>query len=123
MKNALAIIEKRESIRTYDPARPVCVEERTRLEVCMQKNYAGPLGNTMRFKLLDLGAVSRDELRRLGTHGVIRGASLYLPATVPDCEGALEDLGYCMERIKNTLHLKKHKAYFLLVKRWQRDDV
>ncbi|MBS3943493.1 MAG: nitroreductase family protein [Dethiobacter sp.] len=99
MENVLAIIKKRESIRAYNPARSVYVEERTRLEACMQEYCAGPLGNTVRFKLLDLGKVSRDELGRLGTYGVIRGASLYLLGAAPDCDGALEDLGYCMERI------------------------
>jgi len=99
MENALEIIKRRESIRTYDPARAVRVEDRTRLEACMRENCAGPLGNAVRFKLLDLGTVSRDELKQLGTYGVIRGASLYLLGAAPDRDGALEDLGYCMERI------------------------
>jgi hypothetical protein len=99
MENALETIKKRESIRTYDPARAVRAEDRTRLEACMRENCAGPLGNAVRFKLLDLGTLSRDELRQLGTYGVIQGASLYLLGAVPDRAGALEDLGYCMERI------------------------
>ncbi len=93
------IIRLRQSIRTYDPARPVGGEPRSRLETCMRDNCAGPLGNTVRFKLLDLGEVSRDELRRLGTYGVIRGAGLYLLGAVPDTAGSMEDLGYCMERV------------------------
>jgi hypothetical protein len=99
MENALEIMKKRESIRTYDPAMAVRVEDRAWLEACMRENCAGPLGNAVRFKLLDLGTLSRDELGQLGTYGVIRGASLYLMGAAPDRDGALEDLGYCMERI------------------------
>ncbi len=99
LDNAIEIIRLRQSVRTYDPARPVGKKERDRLEACMQENRAGPLGHTVRFKLLDLGEVSREELRQLGTYGVIRGASLYLLGAAPDREGAMEDLGFCLERI------------------------
>lgn len=99
MENAMQIIKQRVSVRTYDPARPVGEAERSRLEACMRENRSGAFRNTVRFKLLDLGDVSREELRQLGTYGVIRGASLYLLGAVPDTEGALEDLGYCMERV------------------------
>ena len=99
MENAMDIIRQRQSVRSYDPARPVDEEARSRLEGCMGDNCAGPLGNTVRFKLLDLEEVSRDELRRLGTYGVIRGASLYLLGAVSDNAGGMEDLGYCMERV------------------------
>ena len=99
MKNVMEIIKKRESIRTYDDTKPVSEEDRCRLEECMMDNRVGPLGNAVRFCLLELGRVSRDELRRLGTYGVIRGAGLYLLGAVPDAAGSMEDLGFCMERI------------------------
>jgi len=99
MKGAMEIIKKRESIHTYDDTKPVGEEVRSRLEECIRENCTGPLGTSIHFRLLDLGKVSRDELRRLGTYGVIRGAGLYLLGAVPDKEGVLEDLGFCMERI------------------------
>ena len=95
----MKIIKKRESVRTYDDTRSVDEEARFRLEECMEKNGVGPLGNTVRFRLLDLGEVRRDELRQLGTYGVIRGADLYLLGAVPDKAGSMEDMGFCMERI------------------------
>lgn len=99
LENAMEIIKKRKSIRTYDDTIPVGEEECSRLEECMKKNGVGPLGNTVRFRLLDLGEVRRDELRHLGTYGVIRGADLYLLGAVPDAAGSMEDLGFCMERV------------------------
>ncbi len=99
LDNAMETIRLRQSVRTYDPARPVGETERARLAACMAENRVGPLGNTVRFKLLDLREVSREELRQLGTYGVIRGASLYLLGAAPDRKGALEDLGFCMERV------------------------
>ncbi|MDO9535842.1 MAG: nitroreductase family protein [Bacillota bacterium] len=99
MENSMEIIKKRESIRTYDEASPVDEAARSWLEECMKENGVGPLGNAVRFRLLDLGKVSRDELRQLGTYGVIRGAGLYLLGAVSEGAGGMEDLGFCMERI------------------------
>ena len=99
LNDAMEIIKKRESVRTYDPARPVGEDARFLLEKCMRENCVGPLGTTVRFQLLDLGQVRREELRRLGTYGVISGAGLYLLGAVPDTAVSLEDLGCCMERV------------------------
>lgn len=92
-------IKKRKSIRTYDHNRKVEDETRSKLERCMEENRSGPLGNAVRFRLLDLGQLKRNELRWLGTYGVIRGANLYLLGVVVDQEGSMEDLGFCMERV------------------------
>ncbi len=97
--DAMGIIKKRKSIRTYDENRPVGEKDRFRLAECIKENGVGPFGNGVRFRLLDLGQVSGAELRRLGTYGVIRGAGLYLLGAVSEGEGSMEDLGFCMERI------------------------
>ena len=99
MENAMEVIKKRESIRTFDKARPVDETALSRLEECMKENVIGPLGNAVRFRLLDLGTVSRAELRQLGTYGVIRDAGHYLLGAVFEGPGNMEDLGFCMERI------------------------
>ena len=99
MENAMELIKKRESTRTFDKARPVDETALSRLEECVKENGVGPLGNAVRFRILDLGRVSPAELRQLGTYGVIRGADLYLLGAVFEGPGSMEDLGFCMERI------------------------
>ncbi len=59
----------------------------------------GHFGAAVRFELLDLEPVGREEMRRLGTYGVIKGARHYVLGAVKEGPGALEDLGYTMEKI------------------------
>lgn len=99
LDNPLELIKRRRSVRTYDDSRPVEDQDRALLQVSLEENSTGPLGNRVRFSLLDLGQLDPGSMRGLGTYGVIRGASLYLLGAVPDREGSMEDLGYCMERI------------------------
>jgi len=99
MENDLELIQKRISVRTYDKNKPVAPEARARLEELVSASHTGPMGNTVRFRLLDLGELLQREMRRLGTYGFIRGARLYLLGAVPDREGSMEDLGYCMEKL------------------------
>lgn len=91
-------IKKRISVRKYsdDPVEP---EKRAELEEYSRKNTKGPFGAQVRFQLLDFDPLGREEMRRLGTYGVIKGAQLYLLGAVREGNGAFEDLGYCMEKI------------------------
>ena len=89
-------IEARVSIRTYDP-KPLEGEVRRNLEVSCRK-AVGPFGNQVRLELLDLGSVPREELQKLGTYGVIRGARFFILAAVLKGERAMEDVGFCLEK-------------------------
>jgi nitroreductase len=96
MINYIDAIEARVSVRTYDP-RTLESEVRRDLEsIC--RGTAGPFGNQVRLELLDLGGVSREELKSLGTYGVIRGARFYILAAVLAGERTMEDVGFCLER-------------------------
>ena len=99
MENVMQVISKRISVRTYDNSKPVEPEALNRMQELVHNSHTGPFGNPVRFRLLYLGELSRRELRRLGTYGFIQGASYYLLGAVPDREGNMEDLGYCMEKI------------------------
>lgn len=91
-------IKKRISVRKYS-REPVGHTERAELEEYSSENARGPFGAQVRFQLLDFDPLGREEMRCLGTYGVIRGARLYLLGAVREGAGALEDLGYCMEKI------------------------
>jgi len=99
MQNLMEIIKKRKSVRTFDENRPIEGEVLSQLEEAVPEKKEGPMNNPVRFHLLDMGKVSGEELRKLGTYGVIKGARFFLIGAVEDNEGALEDAGYCMEEI------------------------
>ena len=102
--DAFETIKRRKSIRTYQD-RPVEEEVLNRIKALMEEFREGPFGNQVRFELLDLGALDSQEMRRLGTYGIIKGARWYLLGAVKegkdhkDHKDHMEDLGYSMERI------------------------
>ncbi len=99
MRNIMEIIKKRESVRTYDENRPIEGEILAQLKEIIQGKQVGPMNNKIRFRLLDMGKVSGQELRKLGTYGIIKGARFFLLGAVEDKEGSLEDYGYCLEKL------------------------
>jgi len=96
--NAFEAIKERISVRSYS-SRPVEKELRRDLENYMANLENGPFGTKPRFKMLDLEPLDKKELKGLGTYGFIKGARLYALGAIKDTPGALEDLGYCMEKI------------------------
>ncbi len=91
-------VKARISVRSYS-SRPVDKALRWELGNYMEIVGSGPFGTKPRFKMLDLEPLGKKELRSLGTYGFIRGARLYILGAVKDTPGALEDLGYCLEKI------------------------
>jgi hypothetical protein len=46
-----------------------------------------------------LHVVEREEIKKLGTYGMIRGASQFLVGSVQEKDKSLQDFGYCMEKV------------------------
>jgi len=90
--------KKRTSVRSYS-SRPVEETLRRDLENYIETVGSGPFGTKPRFKILDLEPLDKKELRGLGTYGFIKGARLYILGAIKDRPGAMEDLGYCLEKI------------------------
>lgn len=61
-------------------------------------NRKSPFGSEVRFRLIDFTEIERDEIKTLGTYGVIKGATLFIVGAVMDTDKAMEDYGYSMER-------------------------
>ncbi len=95
---AIEAIEQRISVRSYDD-RPVREQIRNELDQYCRGIGSGPFGASVRFQTLDLEPLSREELRPLGTYGVIKGAHHFILGAVKEGKGSLEDFGYCMEKI------------------------
>jgi len=91
-------IKKRVSCRTYQRG-PIKENDQQKLRNFLLTNVRGPFGNRVRFELIDLAAKERDEIKTLGTYGFIKGASMFIVGAVAKGRRAMEDYGYCMEKI------------------------
>ena len=96
--NAFEAIKERISVRSYS-TRPVEETLHRDLKNYMETVGSGPFGTKPRFKMLDLKPLDKKELRGLGTYGFIKGAHLYILGAVKDTTCALEELGFCLEKI------------------------
>jgi len=90
-------IEKRVSCRTYKSC-PLKDDDDQRLRDFLLTNVRGPFGNSLRFQVVDLTAMERDEIKTLGTYGFIKGARVFIVGAVAKGKWAMEDYGYCMEK-------------------------
>jgi nitroreductase len=98
MDKVFDIISQRISVRSYSER---AVEESLRDElvrICSNPGH-GPFKAPVRFKMLDMDPLEKAELKALGTYGVIKGANLYILAAVEEGPGALDDIGYLLEKI------------------------
>lgn len=91
------IIRKRASCRTYNTI-PIEEHKICRLKDFLQSNQTGPFGSKLRFELLDLTELEKNEIGKLGTYGVIRGGLYYIAGAVLQADRCLPDFGYAMER-------------------------
>jgi hypothetical protein len=89
------IIKERISVRSYDP-KP--------LEYNLKKNLSdylaslnGPFNSKIRLKLIDV-KTAMDKDIKLGTYGMVRGASSFVVSAVEKEGMSLEELGYELER-------------------------
>ena len=98
MGSMVEAIRQRISVRTY-AERPIEEDKKQAIVDLLRANTEGPFGQTVRLALIDFAEMEREEVRRLGTYGVIRGARLYIVSAVKEGRGAMEDLGYCFEKV------------------------
>ncbi len=72
--------------------------DQQRLKDFLLTNVQGPFGNRVRFELFSLAGKEREEIKTLGTYGIIKGASTFIVGAVAKGDRAMEDYGYCMEK-------------------------
>ncbi|GAB6156643.1 nitroreductase family protein [Desulfosporosinus burensis] len=91
------VIKKRLSVRTYldQPLTPE-IKEKLRGFFSMPR---GPFGGTLRINLIESDLARKEFNAKLGTYGVISGASTYVVAAVEKAERDLEDFGYSLEKV------------------------
>ncbi len=98
MMSYMEAMKKRTSVRAYRPE-ALKKEDAGALKALCRESSVGPFGNRVRLKFLELAALSREDLKGLGTYGIIRGARQYILAAVQEGEGAQEDVGFCLEKV------------------------
>lgn len=91
------LIKQRLSVRTYSE-KPITAELKRNLNNYLQDSEA-PFGGQVRFSLIERNADDLGANNKLGTYGVIKGASAFLVAIAEKSYKDLEDLGYAFEKI------------------------
>jgi nitroreductase len=90
-------IRDRRSCRTFDP-RPLEPRLLTAARDIIRSPLTGPFGGAARFILVETGRRG-ERKRRLGTYGFVQGAPAFLVGAIASGEHALEDYGWCMEKV------------------------
>jgi nitroreductase len=98
MPKITEIIKKRISCRTYSE-RPIEDEVLKEFSASINAVHTGPFGNQPKFKLIKLTSLTPQEWKKLGTYGVIKNAQIFLVGSVQNGHMALEDYGYCKEKL------------------------
>ncbi len=98
MNNVMKTIESRYSVRNYID-KPIEKEKLNIIKTFMEENKKGPMGNEVIFHLIDASEHDKAELKSLITYGMISGATSYIVGVVKPGEYAMEDFGYCMEKL------------------------
>jgi hypothetical protein len=91
-------IKRRVSCRAYQNI-PIKEADRQKVRDFMLTNVQGPLGDEVRFELIDLSGKEPDRLTTLAMYGMIKGASTLIVVAVTKDDRAMEDYGYCLEKI------------------------
>jgi nitroreductase len=98
MPKITEIIKKRISCRTY-AERPIEDKVLQEFSASINAVHTGPFGNQPKFKLIKLTSLPPQEWKKLGTYGVIKNAQIFLVGSIQNGHLALEDYGYCKEKL------------------------
>ena len=91
------IVKRRYSCRTYVDW-PLEATDRRALSEFLASLRAGPLESRTRFSLVAATENDRQSLKRLGTYGVIKGATGFIVGAVEASPRDMEDYGYLLEQ-------------------------
>lgn len=91
------IIRKRKSVRTYSR---LPIQEEVKENILQYfKQLKGPYPVEIRFQLIDRLKIRTEEKIKLGTYGMIQGASFFIASAVRNEDHYLEQLGYIFEKL------------------------
>lgn len=91
------LIRQRFSCRRH-PARAIEADTQKQLQEFVQGLASPPFGSPVRFMLIAASGQDRQELKGVGTYGVVKNPAGFIIGAVGPGERNLEDFGYLMER-------------------------
>lgn len=91
-------MKKRTSVRNYS-SQTIEKDKLQKIQDYLDENRKGPFGNEMRFEIVDARDYNHADLKKIGTYGLIKGPRVFIAGVVKRNEKAMEDFGYCMEKI------------------------
>lgn len=97
MPSIIETIKKRRSVRTY--LKCSVEQEMESILKIIDSPKRGPFGNDMRLKLLNFSELERNEIKNLGTYGMIKGAKHFILSAISESEHVYEDCGYSFEKV------------------------
>jgi len=96
-KPVTEVMRQRFSCRKYVD-KSISEDEQRRLSDFLASAEKGPFGTPVRFKIAAATEQDRNDLKGLGTYGMIKGATGFIIGAVGPSAKNLEDYGYLMER-------------------------
>jgi len=99
-KSVIDLIKIRKSIRSYD-SNKLKLEDKKGIIDFIKKEHNTVFGCGLRFEFIDASDLNPDDLKNLGTYGLITGAKYFVAGTIKknNKNYCLVDFGYVFEKI------------------------
>lgn len=92
------LVKRRFSCRSY-LKQPLEISQIESINALLSEIHSGPLGSTLRFKLIAASFENYDALRGVGTYGAIKNPAGFLAGVVDSSPKNLEDYGFALEKV------------------------
>jgi hypothetical protein len=92
------IVKRRFSCRSY-LKQPLEISQIEFINTLLSECRSGPLGSSLRFKLIAASSENQDALRGMGTYGAIKNPAGFLAGVVDSSPKNLEDYGFVLEKV------------------------
>src|SRR5665647_1540149 len=92
------LVNRRFSCRSYTK-QALEISQIESINALLSEVHAGPLGSTLRFKLIAASSENHDALRGVGTYGTIKNPAGFLAGVVDSSPKNLEDYGFALEKV------------------------
>ncbi|MFH1131389.1 MAG: nitroreductase family protein [Pseudomonadota bacterium] len=90
------LIRKRVSWRSF-VHEPISAEKRDAYLAALERVPVGPYGNKVRLRLIENVDLGPKSVKKLGTYGVIKGATQFVAGAIGRAQRNMEDFGYSFE--------------------------
>ena len=99
-KSVIDLIKTRKSIRSYESDR-ISQENKNNITGFIQNDHKNIFGCKLRFEFIDASDMDPDDIKNLGTYGMITGAKYFIAGTIKKNNEfyCLVDFGYVFEKI------------------------